>query len=192
MFHQKLLLKNRIETNFSTAKGFTLIELLVVIIIVGISAAVGISNLIGSQRQARANEAVGKLRSALQSAQANANRMSTSCDVIIDSTTNTDFYLIRSNTDGCLQEVASVEKSIVNIDTVDETIVFNFNGSIDETATTITLPATFTIARQNGSTVDTSNANCLVVSSLLGLVRTGKIEGTNCINVENLKYDNEN
>ncbi len=181
MIHLNLHQPNKVN-------GFTLIEVMVTVIILGIMAAITAPSLVDSWRQAKANEALNQLRSSLQQAQANANRLSRSCTVTVNSDTND--YTISGSPSGCLQETITIDRNIVDISSSSSsnpwTVSFTIRG-------TTTNQQTFTIARKNSlSGVDSSNANCLVVSNGLGLVRTGKKNGTSCINVNNIRYDNEN
>lgn len=167
-------------------KGFNQLELMIVMIILGIIGAFGTSSLVESRKQAQVNETLIRLRSALQSAQANANRMSTSCTVQVTKT------LITATPVGCLQENITIDSDIVHISSNSTGIVlYSFQGHTPS-------GQTFFIRKKNGTTLDNSNANCLVVSAGLGLFRTGKTNGNpaiapqNCINIENIRYDNEN
>jgi prepilin-type N-terminal cleavage/methylation domain-containing protein len=177
--------------------GFTLIELLVVVVIVGISAAVATPSLVGSLRQNRANQAFSQLVSALQSAQANANRLSTTCTVTVTQTQVTAAPV------GCIQETVNFDSTIINVNTSPTSttpfttpIAFNFNGTINTTITP-TNPTTLFVARKIGttlsaviSTANISNANCVVITSPLGFIRTGKYNtsSTNCEIID--KYPN--
>lgn len=156
--------------------GFTLIELLVVVVIVGISAAVATPSLVGSWRQNRANQAFSQLVSALQSAQANANRLSTTCTVTITQTqvTAASPTSPSGSTGGCIQETVNFDSTIINVNTnptfitpFTSGVAFAFNGTT--TATT-----TLFVGRKDGSTPNTTNANCVVITDPLGLIRTGK------------------
>lgn len=179
--------------------GFSLIELLVVVIILGISAAVATPSLVGSFRQNQANQAFSQLVSALQTAQANANRLSLTCPVTV---TNTQ---ISSTTVGCLQETVTIDSTIINVNTsptsttaFTSTVNFNFNGepvqSTAANAPVITSPINLFVARKNtSSVVDTSNANCVVISPGIGLIRTGKYDDpsdNDCQSIANLQYPN--
>lgn len=168
-------------------QGFTLTELLVVLLILKISVAISVPNLINSYRQAKANEALNQLRLALQQAQANANRLSMSCQIRVAENTNN--YTITGSPAGCFLETITLDRNIIDIDSSSSSpppwnVAFTFSSTTFN-------QQTFTIARKNViGGVDTSNANCLVVSNGIGMVRTGKKDGSSCINVENLRYPN--
>lgn len=168
-------------------EGLTLIELLVVVVILGISGAIATPSLVNSYRQNQANLALNQLRSALQQAQANANRLSTNCQISI--TENPNNFTITGSPVGCLLETITVDRNIVDIDSSSSSsppwdVAFTFSSTTFD-------QQTFTIARKNpGGTVDTSNANCLVISNGIGMMRVGKRDGNTCENVENLRYPN--
>lgn len=178
------LTSNHKTPNYKREQGFTLIEMIVTVVILGVATAIASPSLINSWRQSKANEASLKLKTTLQQAQANANRMSISCTVTLDNSA-ADVYTISSSTSGCIPETITVDKDYVEItSTGSGSVTFTFKG-------TTTSQQTFTIARKNGSgTVDSSNANCLVISTGLGLIRSGKKDGSNCLNIENLRYEN--
>jgi prepilin-type N-terminal cleavage/methylation domain-containing protein len=168
-------------------EGFTLIELLVVVVILGISAAITAPSFVNSWRQSQTNLALNQLRLAFQQAQANANRMSTSCQISIAENPNN--YTITGSPAGCFSETIIVDRNITDISSTSSAgppwnVAFTFSSTTFN-------QQTFTIARRNaGGSVDTSNANCLVISNGIGMIRIGKKDGTTCVNRENLRYPN--
>lgn len=173
-----------------TEKGFTLIELLVVLVILGASAAIASPSLVNSWRQNEANRIFTQLVSALQQAQANANRMSINCIVTVNATEIS--AITSTGTSGCIQNriISLTNPPALNwasrVALSSGNVTFEFDGT-----TTGTTDVTFTVARINGNGIaDTANVNCVVVSGELGLIRTGKMNGSTCENIENSRYPN--
>jgi prepilin-type N-terminal cleavage/methylation domain-containing protein len=184
-------------------QGFTLIEIIVTLILLAVMAAISSPSLVGAWQQGKANQGLNELKSAIQEAQANANRMSKDCTITInglaDSTSTVTqggkpYYEIASSINGCLGERKYIREDFLTIKSSRSNpgkgiVTFNFKGEPDGTS-----PQTFVIYRDNS----TSTGKCLIVSSGIGMKRIGEYFGdasgtldeNNCKNIENLRYDN--
>lgn len=172
----------------SKQKGFTLFEVVAVSVIIGILSAVGVPNLIASQRQEKVKSTFSQIRSALVEAQLNANRMSTSCTVTIA----TNGTQVTGSPAGCVLEVTSIDPSIVSVTTGNFEALTSSTNSFEFQYTGRTSDArTLWIARKNYSNgIINDSAKCIVVSSI-GMIRTGIYNASspsNCENLENRRY----
>jgi prepilin-type N-terminal cleavage/methylation domain-containing protein len=144
--------------------GFTLIELLVTLIIVGVIAAIASPNLLGLLNRNRVNSALEEVEGAIKEAQKQAMKTGKSCSVTIN-TANNDNALTNPVTNGCLLSTRSLNDLIrfnSNVTTV------SFSGKGNTNASSI-----FVVSMNNG----TNQKKCLVVSSGLGIMRTGDYTG---------------
>ena len=145
------------------SKGFTLIETLVVIIIIGILSAVAAPSFLGMLNKAKVNDAVAKMRGALQEAQREAIRKSKNCTVTVPSGTDPTV------TSPCfITGVRTLTGIRIRVNATSlGTITFNFQGRAttggsDNQAIVLSLAN------------DTSTQErCLMISSPLGLIRNG-------------------
>jgi prepilin-type N-terminal cleavage/methylation domain-containing protein len=165
-----------ISTNKNT--GFSMIEVTVTAIIVGILAAVAVPNLLGLMNQNRLKEAMSEVESGLKEAQRQAMRKGRSCVVTVDTTGES----LTGAPAGCLLR----ERDISNISTdIDMTLAiaptpsgtppdpplnptFSYKGNITGTYTVIL------------SHSQVAEQKCVVVSSGLGVIKSGTYDGTNC------------
>ena len=147
------------------SQGFTLLETMMTIIVIGILSAIAAPSFLGMLNRNRVNSALNDIQGALQQAQREAMRKSISCKVNLDSNTVTSDS---SNSSNCLvtgnRTLPDGVVMVTNISGTPPQINFSYRG-------TITLPDAGTIVL---SSKDNPNLKkCLVISSPLGIIRTG-------------------
>ncbi|BAQ63941.1 prepilin-type N-terminal cleavage/methylation domain-containing protein [Geminocystis sp. NIES-3709] len=149
-------------------KGFTLFEVVISIVIVGILVSVGVASLNRSERELK--EDFNTLISQIRLAQELGNKRSQGCRV----TTN-PFTAIQPDGGNCYIEFPEIRDHVVvnNI-----TLDFNFEGILPEDSEILIVEST------------KNNTKYCAMWGTLGIMRTGIIENGECINTENLKYDN--
>jgi prepilin-type N-terminal cleavage/methylation domain-containing protein len=192
-------------------QGLTLIELIVTIIIVGVVTAIASPNLIGWWQQNQVTKGLNELKSAIQEAQSNADRMSKDCTITINglaASTSTvtqngkPYYEVVGSPGGCLLERKYIREDFLTIassaSSTDKKgkVTFNFKGenTVNPGMTTGNSAQTFVIYRDKS----TSTGKCLIVSTGIGMKRVGIYSGDasatinddNCKNIENIRYDN--
>lgn len=172
---------------FDKEKGFNLLELIVGFLIISVLAAIGLPNLLESQRQEKVNEAFTRIRKAIVEAQLSANRQSLTCNLLITDTN------VTASPSGCILENIIIDNNIISITSthgmLPVTIPFSFKGTTNK-------PQTLHIRRKNfAGNAMPKTGKCIVISSI-GMIRTGiydqNIPNTNCNNIENKRYDNSN
>lgn len=167
-------------SNRLSYQGFTLPEVMVVVIIVGILSAIMAPNMLGWYARQRLNHAVVEVQGALQEAQRQAIRNSRSCALTIDTTAITGDCLATGSRNFSNLSIQSSQGTGGTFN-----FRFNLRGIPTNTAATpqpLTQPVTIVL-----SSPSTSSKKCLVLSTPLGLIRTGNYTGTgtptesNCI-----------
>lgn len=143
-------------------QGFTLVEILIALVIFGILSAIAAPSFLSLFSRNKVNDALTQVRGALQEAQRQAIRNSKSCTVTIDTTNK------KITTSPCSVTGDRTLDSSIGIATNETTIQFSYKG-------TITLPDAGTVVL---SSADTSKKSCLVISSPLGIIRTGEYSGS--------------
>ena len=186
--------------------GFSILEVMTVLVISGVMAAVAGPNVIGALRQSEVNRVFTEVNGAIQQAQANANRQSIDCTLTIAETTaagGSPTYTIDGSPAGCVLEPVIIDRDIISITSTRTgppwNVSFDFQGT-----TTVNDLGTYLIARRDGAgNVIEETGKCIVISSAIGMIRTGIYAPDNtitpndsntfpdCVNVENQRYDNE-
>lgn len=142
-------------------RGFTLIETLIILVIIGVLSAIAAPSFLSLFKRNKVNDALVQVQGALQEAQRQAIRNNKSCTVTID-TTN------KKVTAPCLVTGDRILDSSISMATSETSIQFSIKG-------TITLADAGTVVV---SSADTSKKSCLVISSPLGIMRTGEYSGS--------------
>jgi len=152
-------------------QGFTLIEMLIIIAVIGILAAISAPSFLAWLNKKQVDDALVTLQGALQEAQREAIRKSNSCEVELDTTDNEV-----TSADGCLVTGDRTFKSDVRMVPNETSFEFSYRG-------TITLSDAGTVVFLNED--NPSYKKCLVISSPLGIVRTGNYTGQVSSDVNN-------
>jgi prepilin-type N-terminal cleavage/methylation domain-containing protein len=163
-------------------QGWTLIEMLIVTIIVGILSSLAIPSIMSGKGKSDLRSAMGQAKGAIQEAQRAAIKNGQSCTVIINPTTTSasvtvsgtsvsvNAKTITGSPAGCISSTVS----ITDVDTTfaTPTVATSFSFSYKGNTTT-----DLTIALQSAKT---AQKYCLVVSSGIGIMRSGTYSGTTC------------
>lgn len=146
-------------------KGFTLPEMLAVLVILGILSAIAAPSLLGFYNRSKINAATAEIQGALQKAQRQAMRTSKRCTVTLAS---------NSITTNCLTS-GDLTLADVSMQASHSSFQFTHKGWVVDTSTPPQLLAsdvTLVIASARSNT-----RKCLVLSSPLGLIRSGTYNG---------------
>jgi len=139
-------------------QGFTLIETLIIVMIIGILSAISAPSYLAFNSKRKVNDAVAKVQGALQECQRESIRRSKSYTVTLNTTD-------KKVTGDCLVTGERIIDSSVSVQSNETSIAFSYRG-------TITLPDSGTVVFSNTNTPN--EKKCLVISSPLGIIRTGK------------------
>jgi prepilin-type N-terminal cleavage/methylation domain-containing protein len=187
-------------------KGMTLLEILVVAVLVGILAALGLPQLLALLHRNQVQAAVDTLQNTLEDAQRQAIRTSQECTIKLSKTGSGTYYSeLRStitagkpvciiNSSGLLtvktvgnEQVVQLPDEIkmaTNLSGDSPTISYSFKGhtttvakdlgeTSDELPTIVVFPY-----NDDANTVYQGEQKCLVMASLLGVIRTGVYQGS--------------
>lgn len=167
-------------------QGFTLAEVSIIVVIAGILAALVAPNLIGWFHRQQVEDALDSVRGALLEAQREAMRGSQNCTVAIDSTNDsvTGDCLVTGDRNLRESDLAvgffGVATSRVDMKSNITSTQFSYRG-------TNTLGSAGTIIFfSNGSS---NEQRCLVISSPLGMIRTGTYTGDPSSSVDSNKCE---
>jgi len=145
-------------------QGFTLIESLIIVLVIGILAAIAAPSFLATLNRSRVNDALAALEGALKEAQKEAVKRSTNCTVTLDTTDKKVTGPCLVTGDRTLSNGVQMATNITG-----STITFSHKG-------TVTLSDTGTIALYRSD--ETNNQRCLVLSSPLGIIRSGNYTGS--------------
>ena len=183
--------------NVHKNQGFTLLEILVALAITGVLAALTGANLLAWLNSSKVQEATDSIQSALQDAQRQAIRRGRSCTINFANpigTTPTVYSRITASDAGCLvatntnasslslpQEVFMVVRNFPTLGS-SPGIRFSFRGHVpgitfdppQNRAIIVLYPATDASA----APYPNQEKKCIVIASLLGIVKQGTYTGT--------------
>ena len=192
--------------NVHKNQGFTLLEILVALAITGILAALTLPNLSAWLNSNKVQEATDSIQSALQDAQRQAIRRGRSCTINFANpigTTPTVYSRITASDAGCLvatntnasslslpEEVFMVVSNFPNFPPVGGSpgIRFSFRGHVprltfdppQNRAIIVLYPA----ADASAAPYPNQEKKCIVIASLLGIVKQGTYTGTSLTNLD--------
>ena len=189
--------------NVHKNQGFTLLEILVALAITGILAALTLPNLLAWLNSNKVQEATDSIQSALQDAQRQAIRRGRSCTINFANpigTTPTVYSRITASDAGCLvatntnasslslpQEVFMVVRNFPTLGS-SPGIRFSFRGHVPgltfvpraNQAIIVLYPA----ANATADPYPNQERKCIVIASLLGIVKQGTYTGTSLTNLD--------
>jgi prepilin-type N-terminal cleavage/methylation domain-containing protein len=178
-------------------QGFTLLEILIALAITGILAALTLPNLLAWLNSNKVQEATDSIQSALQDAQKQAMRRGRICTINFTNGTGTNptvYSQIRASEAGCLvatntnagslrlpQEVFMVVRNFPTLGS-SPGVQFSFRGHVpgltftplERQAIIVLYPAAANAPR---APYPNQERKCLVMASLLGIVKQGTYNG---------------
>jgi prepilin-type N-terminal cleavage/methylation domain-containing protein len=182
-------------------QGFTLLEILIALAITGILAALTLPNLLAWLNRNKVQEATDSIQSALQDAQKQAMRRGRICTINFTNGTGTSptvYSQIRASEAGCLvmanagslnlpQEVFMVVRNFPTLGS-SPGVQFSFRGHVpgltftppENQAIIVLYPA----ANASAAPYPNQERKCLVMASLLGIVKQGTYTGTSLTNLD--------
>ncbi|MBK1989839.1 prepilin-type N-terminal cleavage/methylation domain-containing protein [Sphaerospermopsis aphanizomenoides BCCUSP55] len=144
-------------------QGFTILELIVIVIIVGILAAFSAPGYLAWSQRKKVDSALTSIEGAMKEAQRQAIAKSITCNVTLD----TSPPKVRSTTTSNCLLTGDRTLTSVSLTASATSVNFDYLGNSSSEITVVVSPA--------------SNPNfkkCLVLSTPLGLIRTGKYSGS--------------
>jgi prepilin-type N-terminal cleavage/methylation domain-containing protein len=183
-------------------QGFTLLEILVALAITGILAALTLPNLLAWLNSNRVQEATDSIQSALQDAQKQAMRRGRICTINFTNGTGTSptvYSQIRASEAGCLVATNTNAGSlslpqevfmVTNFPTLGSSpgVEFSFRGHVpgltftppEKQAIIVLYPA----ANASAAPYPNQEQKCIVMASLLGIVKQGTYNDTSLTNLD--------
>ena len=164
--------------------GFSLLELIVIVVFVGIIAAISAPSFIGLNQRNKVSQDLTSAENALLEAQRGAMRRGQNC-VLSFSAPSVTPPTISSSSGNCLSQgmrtlynvtmqVSTANTTLPAItDTTSSSLTFNYLGQINSLTT---------IVLQHKS--KSGDKKCIVISSPLGLIATGKYTGTSTTDIQ--------
>lgn len=172
--------------------GFSLVEMLATAVMVGVIAAIASPNLIGMLNRYRVQDGLTQIEGAIKEAQKQAIRNGKTCKIkLITSTTavsgQTRVVVTRvldtdagetagdpdSDFSNCLLSERVLPRDVTTTTTIAGTptkITFSSKGNTDSNSAGIII-----VSHNN-----TATQKCLEIEGILGNIRTGDYDGTNC------------
>jgi prepilin-type N-terminal cleavage/methylation domain-containing protein len=197
--------------NVHKNQGFTLLEILVALAITGVLAALTLPNLLAWLNSNKVQEATDSIQSALEDAQGQAIRLGRICTINFTNGTGnnpTVYRQITASEAGCLvatntnasslnlpQEVFMVVNNFTNVPTTSSSlgVQFSFRGHVpgltfeppEKQAIIVLYPA----ADASADPYPNQEKKCLVIASLLGIIKQGTYTGTSLTNLDASKCE---
>lgn len=197
--------------NVHKNQGFTLLEILVALAITGVLAALTLPNLLAWLNSNKVQEATDSIQSALQDAQRQAIRRGRICTINFTNGTGTNptvYSQITASEAGCLvatntnagslslpQEIFMVVNNFTNVPTTSSSlgVQFSFRGHVpgltfeppEKQAIIVLYPA----ADASADPYPNQEKKCLVIASLLGIIKQGTYTGTSLTNLDASKCE---
>ena len=189
--------------NVHKNQGFTLLEILVALAITGILAALTLPNLLAWLNSNKVQEATDSIQSALQDAQRQAIRRGKSCTIKFTNGTGnnpTVYRQITASEPGCLVATNTNASSlnlpeeifmVVNnfpLQGSSPGVQFSFRGHVpgltfdppEDQAIIVLYPA----ADATADPYPNQEKKCLVIASMLGIIKQGTYNGTSLSNLD--------
>jgi prepilin-type N-terminal cleavage/methylation domain-containing protein len=169
------------KTQHSSNKGFTLIEILITIMILGILATIATPNFLTWSTNKKIEDISTNIEGALKEAQSTAIRRNRTCNVWVTNTTASAVLDDASKTadPGCLP---SGSRTIATLDS--NLRIAGTGGStgtlvkFSAVGTAIVTPSTDAFVIYRTDALSTGTRKCIVISSGIGIIKTGKYTGT--------------
>ncbi|TRT86369.1 MAG: prepilin-type N-terminal cleavage/methylation domain-containing protein [Microcystis aeruginosa Ma_OC_H_19870700_S124] len=197
--------------NVHKNQGFTLLEILVALAITGVLAALTLPNLLAWLNSNKVQEATDSIQSALEDAQGQAIRLGRICTINFTNGTGnnpTVYRQITASEAGCLvatntnagslslpQEIFMVVNNFRNVPTTSSSlgVQFSFRGHVpgltfeppEKQAIIVLYPA----ADASADPYPNQEKKCLVIASLLGIIKQGTYTGTSLTNLDASKCE---
>jgi len=156
----------------SANRGWTLIEMIVTVVIIGILAAMAMPSFGRMQARNQLRGAMADVQGAIREAQRNAIKQGSSCTVELNPTALT--VRQASSTPGCVSNpvnLSNVNGVSMTVPSSNTDITFTFKGN-----PTFNSDTTIALAHE----ITDIGSRCLVISSELGMMRTGNLVGSTC------------
>ena len=189
--------------NVHKNQGFTLLEILVALAITGILAALTLPNLLAWLNSNKVQEATDSIQSALEDAQRQAIRLGRICTINFTNGTGTNptvYRQITASEAGCLVATNTNASSlslpqevfmVTNFPTLGSSpgIRFSFRGHVPGPGITFDPPQNRAIivlypAANATAPYPNQEKKCIVIASLLGIVKQGTYTGTSLTNLD--------
>jgi prepilin-type N-terminal cleavage/methylation domain-containing protein len=184
-------------------QGFTLLEILIALAITGILAALTLPNLLAWLNSNKVQEATDSIQSALQDAQKQAMRRGRICTINFTNGTGTNptVYsqitaseagcLVATNTNGGFLSLTQEVFMVVNnfpLQGSSPGVQFSFRGHVpgltfdppEDQAIIVLYPA----ADATADPYPNQERKCLVIASMLGIIKQGTYNGTSLSNLD--------
>jgi prepilin-type N-terminal cleavage/methylation domain-containing protein len=189
--------------NVNKNQGFTLLEILIALAITGILAALTGPNLLAWLNSNKVQEATDSIQSALEDAQRQAIRLGRICTINFTNGTGTNptvYRQITASEAGCLVATNTNASSlslpqevfmVTNFPTLGSSpgIRFSFRGHVPGPGITFDPPQNRAIivlypAANATAPYPNQEKKCIVIASLLGIVKQGTYTGTSLTNLD--------
>jgi len=189
--------------NVNKNQGFTLLEILIALAITGILAALTGPNLLAWLNSNKVQEATDSIQSALEDAQRQAIRLGRICTINFTNGTGTNptvYRQITASEAGCLVATNTNASSlslpqevfmVTNFPTLGSSpgIRFSFRGHVPGPGITFDPPQNRAIivlypAANATAPYPNQKKKCIVIASLLGIVKQGTYTGTSLTNLD--------